>query len=369
MTLKLFLCGDVMTGRGVDQILDHPGDPQLHEPYVKDARQYVTLAERAHGQIDAPVEASYIWGTGLEYLRQEDPAVRLINLETAITTSDQFWKGKGIHYRMAPRNIGSLTAARIDCCSLANNHVLDWGYVGLHETLETLADGDIRTTGAGMTRQGAEQPALLPVNNAGDVLVVGVATTGSGVPPAWAAGGDRAGVHLLSDLSSSAVTQLAALISRCRRDHQLGAVVVSIHWGSNWGYEVPRSHRNFAHALIDEAQVDIVHGHSSHHVKALELHRGRLILYGCGDLITDYEGISGKEQFRGDLGIMYFPEVEAGSGELKSLRMYPTKVEQMQLTRPPREDLQWLHRTLERECRTGDMSINLNHDGILTLAR
>lgn len=50
-TVTIFLCGDVMTGRGVDQILPHPGDARLHEEYVKDARQYVRLAEAASGPV------------------------------------------------------------------------------------------------------------------------------------------------------------------------------------------------------------------------------------------------------------------------------------------------------------------------------
>jgi poly-gamma-glutamate capsule biosynthesis protein CapA/YwtB (metallophosphatase superfamily) len=48
--MRLFLCGDVMTGRGIDQILPVPGDPRLHERYVKSAIDYVQLAERVSGQ-------------------------------------------------------------------------------------------------------------------------------------------------------------------------------------------------------------------------------------------------------------------------------------------------------------------------------
>ena len=54
----LFLCGDVMTGRSIDQILPHPVDPQLFEEYVCDAREYVTLAERKNGAIEKPVDYS-----------------------------------------------------------------------------------------------------------------------------------------------------------------------------------------------------------------------------------------------------------------------------------------------------------------------
>jgi poly-gamma-glutamate capsule biosynthesis protein CapA/YwtB (metallophosphatase superfamily) len=48
----------------------------------------------------------------------------------------------------------------------------------------------------------------------------------------------------------------------------------------------------FARRLIDGG-VDVIHGHSSHDLRPVEVYRGRLILYGCGDCIDDYEGISG----------------------------------------------------------------------------
>ena len=51
----------------------------------------------------------------------------------------------------------------------------------------------------------------------------------------------------------------------------------------------------------------------------IELYRGKPILYGCGDLVTDYEGIGGHEAFRGDLGLMYFASFERG--DLTELRM------------------------------------------------
>ena len=58
----LFLCGDVMLGRGVDQILPYPGDPALYERMVSDARTYVDLAVRANGEIPQPVDWSWPWG-------------------------------------------------------------------------------------------------------------------------------------------------------------------------------------------------------------------------------------------------------------------------------------------------------------------
>lgn len=66
MAVTIFLCGDVMPGRGVDQILPHPSDPRLHEEHVKDAGRYVQLAEAANGPVRHPVRFSYIWGDALE---------------------------------------------------------------------------------------------------------------------------------------------------------------------------------------------------------------------------------------------------------------------------------------------------------------
>ena len=121
--LNLFLCGDVMTGRAIDQILPHPGNPQLHEPYIRDAHDYVRLAEPTNGPVKRPVQFDYPWGDALAELERVMPDVRVINLETAITVSDRY-RPKGINYRMHPENIGCLMAAGVDCCALANNHVL-----------------------------------------------------------------------------------------------------------------------------------------------------------------------------------------------------------------------------------------------------
>ena len=113
-TVTLFLAGDVMTGRGIDQILPRPGDPRLFEPYVSSALEYVALAERESGPLPRPVGFSYIWGDALAELGRVAPDARIVNLETAVTTSDDAWPGKGIHYRMNPANLPCLTAAGLD---------------------------------------------------------------------------------------------------------------------------------------------------------------------------------------------------------------------------------------------------------------
>ena len=361
--IGLVLVGDVMTGRGIDQILAHPSPPVLYEPYVKSAPDYVTLAENQNGPIARPVEAAYVWGEALGEIERRRPDAVIVNLETAVTRSDEP-EPKGINYRMHPDNVACLTAGGIDCCVLANNHVLDWGEAGLKETLTVLARAGLAVAGAGLDAEAAADPTILPLaGGRGRVLVYGFACPSSGVPLSWAADAARPGVNLLRQPSPDAVAPIAERIGRDRRPGDL--VVVSIHWGPNWGHEIPDADRAFAHALIDAAGVDVVHGHSSHHAKAIEVHNGKPILYGCGDFINDYEGIGGNAAYRGDLRLMYALTFVAGSRRLTALDMVPYKTHRFRLVRPDGADLAWLTREIGSRCRRFGGEVSLGADGVL----
>jgi len=347
--IKLFLCGDVMTGRGIDQILPHPAPPNLYEPFVRSALTYVQLAERVHGSIERPATFSYVWGDALEEWARQQPHFRIVNLETAATTSEDAWSGKAIHYRMSPGNIETLKAAHIDCCTVANNHVLDWGYVGLRDTRATLNAAGIAMAGAGSDAVEAGRPAVLPMSGGRRLLVFAYGFADSGIPGEWAAASERAGVNLLPGLGTKCT---AAIADRVRDFKQGGDVaVLSLHWGGNWGFQVSAEQQNFARRAIDSAGIDLIHGHSSHHVKGIEVHHGKLILYGCGDFLNDYEGIAGYEAFRGDLSLMYFPTLDAATGQLRQLLLAPTTMRRFQVRRAQSRDIDWLESTLNREGR------------------
>lgn len=362
--MKLFLCGDVMLGRGIDQILANPGDPQLYERYVKSATTYVELAERINGPIPRMVEDTYVWGDALAELEREAPDARIINLETSVTTSRQSVP-KGINYKMHPANIGCLAAARIDCCVLANNHVLDWDEPGLVETLGTLRSAGLAYAGAGLDADEAAAPCVIDAAGKGRVLVFGFGLETSGIPLSWAAGAYKPGVNLLVDISARSLEQIARSVESVKQPGDIA--VASIHWGGNWGYEVAGQERALAHALIDTAGFDVVHGHSSHHPKPIEIHDGRLILYGCGDFLTDYEGITGYEDFRGDLALMYLPRLSMPDGTLLSLDLVPFRLRKFQLNRAPPEDADWLAATLGRECSPFGTHVVLGNDGRLAV--
>ena len=362
--LTLFLCGDVMTGRGVDQVLPHPGSARIHEPDARSAETYVRLAESANGPIPRPVDFSYIWGDALEELAHARPSVRIVNLETSVTRSDEYWRGKGIHYRMHPDNVPCLTAAHIDCCVLANNHVLDYGHSGLRETLATLRSAGVQIAGAGRNLAEARAPALIDVPGKGRVIVFGFGTGTSGILPSWAATDDRPGVNLLEDLSDETIDRIGEMIRSVKRPRDV--VVASIHWGGNWGFAVPEEHVRFAHGLI-HAGADVVHGHSSHHVRPIEVVEGKLILYGCGNFLDDYEGIAGGEEFRTDLTLMYFPVIDPFTGRLSDLGMTPMRIRNFKVNRASPGDARWLRDTINRESGKFDFRVELHEDHRLEL--
>ncbi|MNE23508.1 Capsule biosynthesis protein CapA [compost metagenome] len=289
--------------------------------------------------------------------------MRLINLETAVTRHGRP-EPKGINYRMTPENFPLLRAAGINCCVLANNHVLDWGETGLRDTLDTLTAHGMPSAGAGLDRTQAEAPAVLTLPGGGRLLVFAFGLPDSGIPPWWAAGPHQAGVARLDDLSPRSLAHVAGLVRAARQNGD--RVLVSLHWGDNWGFAIPDEQRAFAHGLIEQAGVDLVHGHSSHHIKGLEVHRDRLILYGCGDRLNDYEGIESHAAFRGDLGLLYFVRLH-DDGRLQALEMVPTILQRLRINHAEGVDQRWLYDTLARECANFGCGIHIQHDGSFAL--
>jgi len=303
------------------------------------------LPSKRNGPIPRRNQPSYVWGAALEQLRRMQPDARIINLETAVTRSNDRVR-KGINYRMSPENAACLTAAKIDCCTLANNHVLDWGRTGLGETLATLEELNISVVGAGRNDREARAPAVLDLSKA-RLLVFSFGSPSSGVPLDWAATDDAPGVNLLPELSERHALRVAEQIIALRKPGDL--VIVSIHWGSNWGYDVSDEQRIFAHTLIDKAGVSIIHGHSSHHPRPIEIYHDRLILHGCGDFLNDYEGIRGYERYRGDLTLMYVIDLDSTGGNLQVLKLLPMQIKNFRLSVPSPRDIDWIQRTLDRE--------------------
>ena len=221
----------------------------------------------------------YPWGDTLPLLRRADALVG--NLEFVLADDGEPWPGKVFHFRADRPAVASLEAAGFALVSAANNHLLDFGTDAALESLATLAQRGIRFAGAGANADAARRPAVIRRD---DLTIAMLAFTDN--EPDWEARPESPGVHHVPvDLDDP---RAAALLDAVAREREVvDVLIVSAHWGGNWGVDVPRSHRAFARALVD-AGADVVFGHSPHIVRGVEVYRDRPILYGAGDFIDDY---------------------------------------------------------------------------------
>jgi poly-gamma-glutamate synthesis protein (capsule biosynthesis protein) len=205
----------------------------------------------------------------------------------------------------------------------------------------------------------------LQITGKGRLLVFSLAAATSGTPRNWAAKQNAPGVSLLNNLSEATAIRISDQIASHRQPHDV--IVISIHWGPNWGYDIREEQRHFAHTLIERADVSVIHGHSSHHAKGIEVYRDRLILYGCGDFLNDYEGIQGYEDYRGDLALMYFVDIELANRNLAAVEIAPLQIWKFSLVRPSGPDVDWIRQMLDRESRKFGTSIAVISPGRLAL--
>ncbi|MDR7482298.1 MAG: CapA family protein [Armatimonadota bacterium] len=294
--MHLALLGDVMLGRLVNEAL-------------------------------ARVPPDYPWGDVLPVLRAADAVI--VNLECVLADRGRPQPGKTFTFRSDARNVAVLAAAGVRAVSLANNHTLDYGEAALLECLTVLDRAGIAHAGAGRTLEEAQAPATIQVGGATLALV---ACTDN--EPGWAAAADRPGVfHVpVDDPDGPAFRGLLALVAQARAAADL--VVVSVHWGPNWGVAPPPAHTEAGRRLI-EAGAGVVYGHSAHIVRGAAWWGGGLILYSCGDFIDDY-AVDPVE--RNDWSFVFL--LDAAGGRVRRARLVPTVIRDFQarMARPPERE-------------------------------
>ena len=360
--IHLGVVGDVMIGRGVDAILPHSVDSTIHESYVKDANDYVRLAVRENGPLSNEElrhrGSSYIWGDVEQDLLSPDALI--INLETALTQSENWAMDKGINYRSHPRNVESLTAIGVKVATLANNHVLDWGEDGLKETIKTLDNAGIYSVGAGVTQEEAAKPIFFDIDKENGSITVAVLAIGfpsAGVPLDWKADDVKCGVNVEEEADEGVAQRTIDSVKNHARKvlgRDPDVIIVSLHWGANWAWGIPSNWRKFSHKLVDLG-ADVVIGHSSHHVKGIEVYKNKFIAYGLGDFLNDYEGIVGQgyEDYRHDLAAFYTLSIELNQGgptTLVNVDIIPCKIQHLKVQRATdSSDIAWLQSAFHKE--------------------
>ena len=306
--LRLLVGGDLMLGRGIDAIRPIHNPAEFGKPDARHPTVTIAWAEARGEAVPRQATAQTLWGAALEPMLASQADLTLFNLETAVTSRD-CWVPKTYNFRMHPAGLDVLTAVGVQCVSLANNHVLDFGLPGLLDTLEALQARGIAIAGAGLNTRAAIAPAQLPLPGGRRALVFAMACCNAGCRPREAALPHRPGIALLPDLKPATADAVCRLIQHFRQPDDL--VAVSIHWGGNWPDQVPEPMRTFAQRLVRQAGVHLIHGHSSHWPMAVEQIDAALVLYGCGDVLNDYEGRPDLLSRRGDLGVLFVVDFDA----------------------------------------------------------
>ena len=305
--MKLLFVGDVMLGRLVNEVL------QTKPP-------------------------QFPWGDTLPLFEKAD--IRIGNLECVISDRGQPWRDtpKVFHFRSDAKNIEVLQQAKIDAVSLANNHTLDFGHEAMVEMLESLDRARISHAGAGSDLSAASRTTVINVEG----IEVGlIAFTDN--EPDWEATADRSGVfYVPTDTNDGRFQHLTQLVQATGQSCDV--VIVSAHWGPNWGYRPPPEHPPFAHALI-EAGADIIFGHSGHVFRGIEIYQGKPILYCTGDFIDDY---AVDEIERNDQSFIFV--VEWDEGRLEKIVLYLTVIRDMRALRATGEEAREIASRMRTLC-------------------
>lgn len=282
--MKIALMGDVMLGRLVNQNLKN-------------------------------CEVTYPWGNTLSLIKKTD--LRICNLECVISNQGRPWSKtpKMFHFRTDEKNVEVLKVADIDMVSIANNHVLDYEDVALSQMIKILDANKISHAGAGNHFMEAEKAAIC---SSGTEKIGMIALTDN--EPGWEATSDKPGVYYVPiNVKKKQAQHLLSQIQKIR--HEVSLLIISAHWGPNWGYEPPPEQIPFAHALID-AGVDLIFGHSGHVFRGIEIYKNKPIIYCAGDFIDDY---AVDEIERNDESFLFVIDTTASK-----IYLYPTIINQFQ---------------------------------------
>lgn len=280
----------------------------------------------------------YPWGNTLPLFRTSD--LRIGNLECVLSDRGAPWDRtpKTFHFRTDAKNEECLTTAGFDFLSLANNHALDYEYEALLDMLAQLDKAGIRHAGAGADAVQASQPALL---RAGGSTLAFIAFTDN--EPDWEAADQRPGIYFVPlDRTDERALHLFNLIKEMKSKADL--VIVSAHWGSNWGYQPEPGHVPFARLLVDSG-ADIVFGHSCHVFRGIEIYQERLILYSTGDFVDDY---AVNEIERNDESFIFVAETDGN--RITGLTLHPTVISHMQARLASPRDAVIIARRMQRLC-------------------
>ncbi|MFD0585479.1 CapA family protein [Dactylosporangium darangshiense] len=203
-----------------------------------------------------------------------DADLTVVNLETAITSRGTP-EPKTYHFRTEPKAIDALKAAGIDAVTIANNHALDYGRVGLLDTLDALHAAAYPYVGAGRNADDAYAPWYTTIKGV-RIALLGFSQVHE-LASTWAPGPDKPGIAMAFDTKRATAAVTAA---RAQSD----LVIVFNHWGEEANSCATAEQKTFA-AQLAKAGADIIIGAHAHTLQGSGWLGGAFVAYGMGNFL------------------------------------------------------------------------------------
>lgn len=271
----------IVTQTGTDEVLADPAGNQLPpaSPVDVDTRPprvtVTAVGDIMMGGTAAPEFRKFGYDYAFENVRPwlATADVALGNLEGPLTNRGDLLVEKKYRFRSPPGKVApALAAAGFDVLSLANNHSLDWGVVGMQDTISAVRQHGMEVIGAGNNAREARTPVIVERKGI-KMAFLGYTLT---FPEEFWAGSNRPGAAFGHE------THVRADVQAARKKADI--VIVSFHWGREGSTELRPYQPQLAHAAID-AGAALVVGHHPHILQGVERYKDGLIFYSLGNFV------------------------------------------------------------------------------------
>jgi poly-gamma-glutamate synthesis protein (capsule biosynthesis protein) len=203
------------------------------------------------------------------YIRGADLA--LCHVETPLTRAPP--RGYPV-FNTPPALARAIAWAGHDACDTASNHTLDRGQPGIDETISVLRRAGLGQTGSARSAAGARRIVMLRAKGVRVAYLAYTAVSNGQVQPhPWSVNRASAG-RILRD---------------ARRARRAGAdaVIVNVHWGEEYRSRPSASQVALARRLVRSPAITAIAGQHVHVVQPVRRVRGRLVVFGEGNLLSN----------------------------------------------------------------------------------
>ncbi len=235
----------------------------------------VHFAERTLSLLDNPATA---FGPVSSLFQAAD--LSMVNLETAVTTRGTP-EPKQFHFRAPPASFAAVKAAGLDVVSLANNHTLDYGQVGLADTLAAAATSGVPIVGAGVNADAAYAPWITTVK--GVRIAVLAFSQITELASTWAATDSRPGLAMA--ITDAQIERAATAVRAAKT--QADVVVVYMHWGQEYN-QCPIALQRTAAAALAGAGASMIIGTHAHVMQGDGWLGQTYVAYGLSNFVWWY---------------------------------------------------------------------------------